>query len=126
VTDEDDDDLMEELPLPPDALPLPGEDERAARWLHLNRRAQLSVYPAEDATYTLYADHPAVRDELATLAAAEAAEHPELEIAALIGDGHLVLAVRPVEGFVPVMSPTALPRPRTPAALPAADSPTPR
>ena len=29
------------------------------------------------------------------LAAAEAAAHPELEIAALLGDGHLILAVRP-------------------------------
>lgn len=89
------DDLMDELPVPPDAGPLPGPEDREARWTHLNRRAQLSVHPADDARYTLYADHPAVRAELATLAAAEAADHPELEIAALIGDGHLVLAVRP-------------------------------
>jgi hypothetical protein len=60
----------------------------------LNQRAQLSVHPGEDASYSLYADHPAVRAELATLAAAEAAAHPELEIAALLGDGHLILAVR--------------------------------
>jgi hypothetical protein len=86
--------LLPELPLPPDAGPYPGEDERQARWSLLNQRAQLSAYPGEDASYSLYADHPAVRAELATLVAAEAAAHPELEIAALLGDGHLILAVR--------------------------------
>ena len=98
MTEPDDpaDELMEELPLPPEAFPLPDAAEREARWLHLNRRAQLSVHPADDARYTLYADHPSVRAELATLAAAEAVDHPELEIAALLGDGHLVLAVRPL------------------------------
>ena len=86
--------LLPELPLPPDAGPHPDAAEREARWSQLNQRAQLSVHPAEDASYSLYADHPSVRAELATLAAAEAAEHPELEIAALLGDGHLILAVR--------------------------------
>lgn len=88
------DDLLPEIPVPPDAGPHPDAAERDARWSQLNQRAQLSVYPGEDASYSLYADHPAVRAELATLAAAEAAAHPELEIAALLGDGHLVLAVR--------------------------------
>ncbi len=86
--------LLPELPVPPDAGPHPDAAEREARWLQLNRRAQLSVHPGEDSTYSLYADHPAVRAELATLARAEAAEHPELDIAALLGDGHLILAVR--------------------------------
>ena len=90
----DADALLPELPLPPDAGPHPDEAEREARWSLLNQRAQLSAYPGEDASYCLYADHPAVRAELATLAAAEAAAHPELEIAALLGDGHLILAVR--------------------------------
>ena len=88
------DDLLPELPVPPEAGPHPDAAEREARWSMLNQRAQLSAYPGEDASYSLYADHPAVRAELATLAAAEAAEHPELEIAALLGDGHLILAVR--------------------------------
>ena len=87
--------LLPELSLPPEAGPPPDADERAARWAELNRRAQLSVHPAGDASYSLYANHPLVRAELATLAAAEAAAHPELEIGALVGDGHLVLAVRP-------------------------------
>ena len=100
----EDDDLMPELPVPPDAGPPPDPEERAARWLQLNRRAQLSVHPAADARYSLYADHPAVRAELATLAAAEAADHPELEVAALVGDGHLVLAVRPRERAHPIGS----------------------
>lgn len=86
--------LLPELPVPPDAGPHPDAAEREARWLQLNQRAQLSVHPGEDSSYSLYADHPAVRAELATLARAEAAEHPELEIAALLGDGHLILAVR--------------------------------
>jgi hypothetical protein len=90
--------LLPELPVPPDAGPAPDADERAARWSQLNRKAQLSVLPAGDASYSLYADHPMVRAELATLAAAEAAEHPELEIGALVGDGHLILAVRPRPG----------------------------
>jgi hypothetical protein len=90
----DADELLPELPLPPDAGPHPDAVERETRWAQLNQRAQLSAYPAGDASYSLYADHPSVRAELATLAAAEAAEHPELEIAALLGDGHLVLAVR--------------------------------
>jgi hypothetical protein len=88
-------DLLPELPVQPDVGPLPGPEERAARWALLNRRAQLSVHPTGEASYSLYADHPLVRAELATLAAAEAADHPELEIGALVGDGHLVLAVRP-------------------------------
>jgi hypothetical protein len=92
VTDADE--LLPELAPPPDAGPHPDPAEREARWALLNQRAQLSVHPAEDASYSLYADHPAVRAELATLAAAEAAAHPELEIAALLGDGHLILAVR--------------------------------
>jgi hypothetical protein len=92
VTDADE--LLPEVPLPPDAGPHPDEAEREARWRLLNQRAQLSVHPGEDASYSLYADHPSVRAELATLAAAEAAAHPELEIAALLGDGHLILAVR--------------------------------
>ena len=87
--------LLPELAVPPDAGPLPDAEERAARWAQLNRRAQLSVHPDGNASYTLYADHPLVRAELATLAAAEAVDHPELEIGALVGDGHLVLAVRP-------------------------------
>lgn len=87
--------LLPQLPLPPDAGPPPDPDERAARWAELNRRALLSVHPVGDASYSLYADHPLVRAELATLAAAEAAGHPELVIGALVGDGHLVLAVRP-------------------------------
>ena len=91
----DAEELLPELPLPPDAGPQPDEAEREARWSLLNQRAQLATYPGEDASYSLYADHPAVRAELATLAAAEAAAHPELEIAALLGDGHLILAVRP-------------------------------
>lgn len=86
--------LLPELPLPPDAGPHPDAAEREARWSLLDQRAQLSVHPGEDATYSLYADHPAVRAELATLARAEALENPELEIAALLGDGHLILAVR--------------------------------
>ncbi len=86
--------LLPELPLPPDAGSHPDEAARRARWSLLNPRAQLSVHPGEDASYSLYADHPAVRAELATLAAAEADAHPELEIAALLGDGHLILAVR--------------------------------
>lgn len=91
----DDDAPLPDLPVPPDAGPPPDEYERAARWAELNRRAQLSVHPGDDgATYTLYADHPAVRAELATLVAAEAAAHPEVEYAALVGDGHLVLAVQ--------------------------------
>ena len=92
----DADALLPELPLPPDAGPPPDGAERRARWSLLNQRAQLSVHPdpGEDAGYVLSADHPAVRAELATLAAAEAAAHPELEIAALLGDGHLILAVR--------------------------------
>ena len=90
----DADALLPELPLPPDPGPQPDEAEREARWRLLNQRAQLSVHPGEDASYSLYADHPAVRAELATLAAAEAAAHPELVIAALLGDGHLILAVR--------------------------------
>ena len=90
----DADELLPELPLPPDAGPQPDEQEREARWRALNQRAQLSAYPGDDASYSLYADHPSVRAELATLAAAEAAAHPELEIAALLGDGHLILAVR--------------------------------
>ncbi len=89
------DELLPELPVPPAAGPPPDADERAARWARLNRKAQLSVHPVGDASYSLYADHPLVRAELATLAAAEAAAHPELEIGALVGDGHLVLAVRP-------------------------------
>ena len=88
------DDLLPELPVPPDAGPHPDAAERAARWAQLNQRAQLSVHPAGDASYSLYADHPMVRAELATLAAAGAAEHPELEIGALVGLGHLILAVR--------------------------------
>jgi hypothetical protein len=92
------DELLPELPVPPDAGPLPDADERAARWARLNRKAQLSVHTAGDASYSLYADHPLVRAELATLAAAESAAHPELEIGALVGDGHLVLAVRPRPG----------------------------
>jgi len=92
VTDADA--LLPELPLPPDGGPHPDEAERQARWSLLNQRAQLSAHPGEDASYSLYADHPTVRAELATLAAAEAADHPELEIAALLGDGHLILAVR--------------------------------
>ena len=90
----DPEDLLPELPVPPDAGPRPDAAEREARWSRLNQRAQLSVHPAEDASYSLYADHPTVRAELAFLAAAEAAEHPELEIGALLGDGHLILAVR--------------------------------
>ncbi len=86
--------LLPELPLPPAAGPAPDEAAREARWRLLNQRAQLAVHPGEDASYSLYADHPAVRAELATLAAAEAAAHPELEIAALLGDGHLILAVQ--------------------------------
>jgi len=92
VTDADE--LLPELPLPPDAGPHPDDAEREARWSLLNQRAQLSVHPGEDASYSLYADHPAVRAELAVLVAAEAAAHPELEVAALVGDGHLILAVR--------------------------------
>ena len=91
----DADELLPELPLPPDPGPRPDDAEREARWALLNQRAQLAAYPGEDAAYSLYADHPAVRAELAVLAAAEAAAHPELEIAALLGDGHLILAVRP-------------------------------
>ena len=91
----DADELLPELPQPPDAGPQPDDAEREARWALLNQRAQLAAYPGEDASYSLYADHPAVRAELAVLAAAEAAAHPELEIAALLGDGHLILAVRP-------------------------------
>lgn len=87
--------LLPELPVPADAGPHPDAAERNARWLQLNQRAQLSVHPSEDGSYSLYSDHPAVRAELATLARAEAVEHPELEIAALLGDGHLILAVRP-------------------------------
>jgi hypothetical protein len=90
----DPDQLLPELPVPPDAGPRPDDAEREARWAQLNQRAQLAAYPGEDASYSLYADHPAVRAELATLAVAEAAAHPELEIAALLGDGHLILAVR--------------------------------
>ena len=86
--------LLPELPLPPDAGPHPDAVEREARWNQLNQRALLSVHPGEDASYSLYADHPAVRAELSTLARAEARENPELEIAALLGDGHLILAVR--------------------------------
>lgn len=89
------DELLPQLRVPPHDGGHPDPDERAARWAALNQRAQLSAHPAGDASYSLYADHPVVRDELATLAAAEAAAHPELEIAALLGDGHLVLAVRP-------------------------------
>lgn len=85
---------MTELPLPPEAVDHPDEAEREARWMRLNQRAQLSAHPGEDGSYTLYADHPLVRAELAVLARAEAREHPELEIAALLGDGHLILAVR--------------------------------
>jgi hypothetical protein len=97
-----DSDLLPELPVPPDAgPPRLDEAERAARWNALNQRALLSVHPTEDASYSLYADHPAVRAELATLVAAERAEHPELEIAALLGDGHLVLAVREPDDLVP-------------------------
>ena len=87
--------LLPALAVPPGAEPPPGETERAARWQALNHRAQLSVHEAGEASYSLYADHPLVRAELAVLAAAEAAAHPELEVAALVGDGHLVLAVRP-------------------------------
>jgi hypothetical protein len=91
-------DLLPQLPVPAGAGPHPDAAERADRWSQLNQRAQLSVHPAGDASYSLYADHPMVRAELATLAAAEAAEHPELEIGALVGDGHLILAVRPRPG----------------------------
>jgi hypothetical protein len=87
-------DLLPELSLPPDAGPHPDEAEREARWSALNQRALLSVHPGDDASYSLYADHPTVRAELATLAAAEARVHPELEVGALLGDGHLILAVR--------------------------------
>lgn len=89
------DELLPELPVPSGAEPPPDGSARAARWQELNRRAQLSVHGGGDATYSLYADHPLVRAELATLCAAEAAAHPELEVAALAGDGHLVLAIRP-------------------------------
>jgi hypothetical protein len=90
--------LLPELAVPAGADPPADEAARAARWAQLDRRALLSVHPAADARYSLYADHPLVRAELATLAAAEAAAHPELEVAALVGDGHLVLAVRPRPG----------------------------
>jgi hypothetical protein len=95
------DELLPEIGVPPGAAPPLDDDERAARWRELDARAQLSVHHADDAAYCLYADHPLVRAELATLAAAEAAACPELEIAALVGDGHLVLAVRPRPGFTP-------------------------
>ena len=88
------DELLPELPLPDGAGPHPDAAEREARWRQLNRKAQLSVHTSEDGHYSLYADHPIVRAELATLARAEAAAQPELEIAALLGDGHLILAVR--------------------------------
>lgn len=88
------DDLLPHLPVPQDAGPHPDAAEREARWAQLNQRAQLSVHPGEESSWSLYADHPSVRAELATLAAAEAKEHPELDIAALIGDDHLILAVR--------------------------------
>jgi hypothetical protein len=91
VTDE----LLPELPLPPDPGPVPDPAEREARWARLNQRAQLAAYPSDDASFSLYADHPLVRAELAVLARAEAVAHPELEVAALLGDGHLILAVRP-------------------------------
>jgi hypothetical protein len=93
VTDAEE--LLPELPVPPETGPIPDEAEREARWTQLNQRAQLAAYPGEDASYSLYADHPMVRAELAVLARAEAVAHPELEVAALLGDGHLVLAVRP-------------------------------
>ena len=86
--------LLPQLPLPTEPGPIPDEAEREARWARLNQRAQLSAYPGEDASYSLYADHPTVRAELAVLARAEAVAHPELEVAALLGDGHLILAVR--------------------------------
>ena len=89
------DELLPELAVPAGGDPPPDEAARAARWLALNQRAQLSVHEAADASYSVYADHPLVRAELAVLAAAEAAAHPELEVAALVGDGHLLLAVRP-------------------------------
>lgn len=89
-----DDDLMPVLPVPRDAGPQ-DEHERAARWAELNRRAQLGVHQEGAVSFTLYADHPAVRLELAALAAAEADAHPELDIAALVGEGHLVLAIEP-------------------------------
>ena len=105
------DDLLPELPVPPDAGPR-DEHERAARWAALNRRAQLSVHQSEGASFTLYADNPAVRLELAALAAAEAVAHPELEIGALIGDGHLVLAIEPRDGVPPdPPAPASDPRP---------------
>jgi hypothetical protein len=93
---EDADDLMPVLPVPPGAGPA-DEHERSARWAELNRRAQLGVHQEGEVSFTLYADHPAVRLELAMLAAAEAEAHPELDIAALVGEGHLVLAVEPRE-----------------------------
>jgi hypothetical protein len=93
VTDADE--LLPELAVPAGAAPPTDEAERVARWLELNRRAQLSLHEAGDACYSLYADHPLVRAELATLAAAESVARPDLEIGALLGDGHLVLAVRP-------------------------------
>jgi hypothetical protein len=104
--DRDDAGLLPELAVPAGSDPSLDEAERAARWLALNHRAQLSVHEAGDASYSLYADHPLVRAELAVLAAAEAAAHAELEVAALVGDGHLVLAVRPRPG-----APADLPRP---------------
>lgn len=88
------DDEMPVLPVPAGAGPR-DEHERSARWAALNRRAQLTVHEEGAASFTLYADHPSVRLELATLAAAEAEAHPELDIAALVGEGHLVLAVEP-------------------------------
>jgi hypothetical protein len=94
----DPDELLPQLALPPDPGPIPDEAEREARWARLNQRAQLAAYPSDDASYSLYADHPTVRAELAVLARAEAVAHPELEVAALLGDGHLILAVRPRDG----------------------------
>lgn len=83
------------IPLVVAAGPLPRGAERAARWFELNRAAQLGVHHAADATVLLYADHPDVRAELATLVAAEAAEVAEVDLDAYAGDGHLVLLVRP-------------------------------
>lgn len=106
----DADELLPELAVPAGGdVPL-DEAERAARWLALNHRAQLSGHESGDASYSLYADHPLVRAELAVLAAAEAAAHPGLEVAALVGDGHLVLAVRARPG-----DPPPLPHPRAQA-----------
>jgi hypothetical protein len=111
-----------DLPDLPDFFRFRDTGTRASIGVRLNSRTSRSLGgqgppgragESGGVSYSLYADHPAVRAELATLAAAEAAAHLDLEVGALVGDGHLILAVQPRDrSSPPILAEITGPRPR--------------